>query len=427
MVPRRPRTLTGSRLLVALVVALTALATEPPMPADAASERLPDLRAARIRDLRIERLGDRRVLRFTGIMWNKGKGPFEIRAKRATRKAPWDVDQIVYDSAGRTRRVQTDARMRYADDGHDHWHVRRMLTYHLWGANGTTSDGKIGFCFFDTNLVDGSLPRSPSRKVYTESMCGRRDSLRTRNGISVGWGDRYAWDFAYQWIDITGLEGGTYMLRAAVDLYGSFVERSDSNNCAWSRIRFGDSGTKVKVLASGFGCIDDHSASPYADDVAWAMEQGVSAGCDADMFCTNEPLTRARLAAFLARAYDLPPATEDWFRDDEGTANEASIDRVAEAGLMTGCGTTTFCPKKRATREQVARAIAVAMSLPPATTDHFDDDDGRPLEADIDRVAEAGVMAACGERRFCPTGSVSRGQLVRYLRLSLEPPDVPDP
>ncbi len=295
------------------------------------------------------------------------------------------------------------------------------------GRSGTTSDGKIGFCFFDTNLVDGSLRRSPARKVYTESMCGRGGSLRTRNGISVGWADRYPWHFAYQWIDITGLKGGTYTLRAAVDLDGSFTERSDTNNCAWSKIKFGATGAKVKVLDSGFGCVNDHATSPYAADVAWAIETGVSKGCDADMFCTNEALTRARLAAFLVRAYDLPPATADWFTDDDGDANESNINRAAEAGLMSGCGTTTFCPKKRTNREQVARAIAIATSLPPATSDHFDDDDGRPLEADIDRVAEAGIMPACGERRFCPTGSVSRGQMARYLRLSLEPPDVPDP
>ena len=26
-------------------------------------------------------------------------------------------------------------RMQYAGDGHDHWHVARMLTYHLWGSD----------------------------------------------------------------------------------------------------------------------------------------------------------------------------------------------------------------------------------------------------------------------------------------------------
>lgn len=36
-------------------------------------------------------------------------------------------------------------------------------------------------------------------------------------------------------------------------------------------------------------------------------------------------------------------------------------------------------------------------------------DDGDPHEADIDAVSEAGIMAGCGERRFCPTVSVTRG------------------
>ena len=59
--------------------------------------------------------------------------------------------QIVYNDGGSFRRVATDARLRYAGDGHNHWHVRDMMTYHLWGSRGTLRDKKIGFCFFDTD------------------------------------------------------------------------------------------------------------------------------------------------------------------------------------------------------------------------------------------------------------------------------------
>jgi Lysyl oxidase/S-layer homology domain len=410
--------------LVGLALGLAAILVGvlPVQPAEAASDRLPDLKAANIRDFHIVKHGSRRLLRFTGIMWNSGDGPLEIRSKRTKVGAAWDVDQIIYDSAGGHRRVQTTATLKYAGDGHDHWHVRRMLSYHLWGAHGTLRDAKIGFCFFDTNLIDGGLKRSPSHAVYRESTCGHRSSLSTRNGISVGWADRYAWNFAFQYIDITGLPGGTYSIRAAVDLYGQFTEKSDTNNCTWARIKFNTTGKSVKLVAQGKSCINDYATSPFADDIAWAREAGISNGCDVDMFCTNNPMTRGQTATFVARAFHYPAATQDYFTDDEDSAHEANINRIAEAGLTSGCAAGKYCPNKRVTRAQVASFLARALDLPDATEDFFDDDDGTTFEADINRLAQAGIASGCGERLFCPTKEVSRGQLVVLLHRSLEDP-----
>src|SRR3712207_8895087 len=40
----------------------------------------------------------------------------------------------------------------------------------------------------------------------------------------------YPADFAYQWIDITGLPGGTYTFRTTIDPYDQFREVSETNN-----------------------------------------------------------------------------------------------------------------------------------------------------------------------------------------------------
>jgi Lysyl oxidase/S-layer homology domain len=426
-VPRRNSRRAVLRSLIAFLFAASSFAVGPVDQVDAATNRLPDLRAARIRDFHIQRLGSRRVLRFTGIMWNQGAGPFELRSTRSNSKSAWDLDQIVYDSAGVRHGYQTKAKMRYAGDGHDHWHVREMLTYHLWGPSGTLRDAKIGFCFFDTDLIDPDLPRSPARIVYRQSNCPSKNELSARTGLSVGWGDKYPWNFAYQWIDITSLKAGTYTIRSAVDLRGWFREESDANNCAWSKIRIGSSGTTVTVLDYGYSCINDTTGSPYAEDIAWARENGVTAGCGADMFCTNDPTTRGQAASFVARAYALPAATQDWFADDDGRSDESDIDRVAELRLISRCGVAKFCPDRLINRALVAKMIARALALPPASADYFDDDAGLAAEAYINSVAEAGFMPACGERRFCPSNSVSRGQMVRALHRSLTPPEEPAP
>jgi hypothetical protein len=409
------------RLVLAFGVVAVLGALVPVAPVAAATDRLPDLRAAYIRDLRIVRSDGRRLLRFTGMMYNTGAGPLDVRARRASRSSPWDVDQLIYDTDGGSRRVDTAAGMRYAGDGHDHWHVRRMMTYHLWGGPGTARDAKIGFCFFDTNLIDGALPRSPSRAVYLQSMCGKRASLSTRNGISVGWGDKYPYHFAFQWIDITGMPGGTYTLRVAVDMFGYFTEQSDTNNCAWAKVRFGASGSTVTVLDRGKTCINDYATSPYAADIAWAREAGVSNGCGGDMFCTNNPMTRGEAAGFISRGFQYPAASRDYFSDDTGNANETYINRIAEAGLTHGCDPGKFCPNKRTTQGQVARLLSRALALPPATQDYYDDDNGTTFEDDLNRLAEAGISSGCGVRRSCPSNVVTRGQMVAMLHRALAP------
>ena len=83
--------------------------------------------------------------------------------------------------------------------------------------------------------------------------------LRNRVGVSVGWGDDYPWNFVYQWIDITGLPGGRYRVRATVDLRNDYAETVEDDNCVWSTIRIPNPGAghSVSVEDHGWGCDED--------------------------------------------------------------------------------------------------------------------------------------------------------------------------
>ncbi len=141
------------------------------------------------------------------------------------------------------------------------------------------------------------------------------------------------------------------------------------------------------------------------------------------MFCTNNPVTRGESATFLTRAFHYPDATQDYFSDDTGDPNEASINRIAEAGIAPPpCGEGRFCPAKHLTRAQIAYMLALALTLPPATQDHFDDDNGTIFENGINALAEAGITSGCGERLYCPSGDVTRGQLMALLHRALVDP-----
>ena len=394
----------------------------PPATVHAATDRLPDLRASRATELRIQTTSSgRRLLRFTSQMVNYGAGPFEVRGRRANSSLPFDIDQIIYDSDGGSRRRDTIATVVYAGDGHNHYHVRRMMRYHLWSTAGTMMDRKIGFCFFDTTPKQLSLPRAPQTRRYFESGCGGRTATTTRSGISVGWGDTYPWNFAYQYIDITGLPAGTYTLRSTVDLYDHFLESSETNNCSYARISIRSSGTTVTVLGSGSTCVNDYSSTPYAAAVDWMLAEGHGRTCDPGLFCTYTRLTRGEMAAYLSRLLDLPDATVDHYDDDDGTPYETHINRAAEAGLVVQCGARAYCPTRNLRRSEAALFIARALGSPPSANDHFTDDNGTLAEPAINAMVDAGLMSGCGAGLFCPTFAVVKGQASAWLYAAFGP------
>ena len=162
----------------------------------------------------------------------------------------------------------------------------------------------------------------------------------------------------------------------------------------------------------------DVSSSPFREDIRWIGTSGITKGCstDGERYCEFGVVTREQMASFLARALHLPAATRDFFTDDETTIHEADINRLAQAGVTTGCGPGRFCPGVTVTREQMASFLARALRLPAASRDYFTDDGGSIHQADINRLAQAGVASGCGAGRYCPANSVTRGQMAAFLR-----------
>jgi hypothetical protein len=230
---------TGSQPAPSSSVAAPTTAPAPPVPANAL---LPNLVMEPLHEWHVE-YNDQgnRLLRVTTIFSNYGVGPFELVGSRAgADQALMDMTQIVYLPDGSTVEVPTPVHAEYAGDGHNHWHTQRAVTMELSSVldPGTIRYGsKIDFCFFDNRRTNPSISGSPSGAFYRFAWCGEPGDLSVRMGLSLGWGDRYEWDFVYQWIDITGMPGGTYTLRATVDKPNDFLETNDTDNCTISRIQ----------------------------------------------------------------------------------------------------------------------------------------------------------------------------------------------
>ena len=104
-------------------------------------------------------------------------------------------------------------------------------------------------------------------------------------------------------------------------------------------------------------------ADTFTADVIWLAQQGITAGCDSHRYCPDEPVTRGQMAAFLHRALDLPAAQHDPFDDDNDARFQDVINRLAQQGITTGCGTRRYCPDEPVTRGQMAAFLHRAEDL----------------------------------------------------------------
>jgi S-layer homology domain len=101
--------------------------------------------------------------------------------------------------------------------------------------------------------------------------------------------------------------------------------------------------------------------------------------------------------------------------------HEADINRLAASGITLGCAVARFCPGASVTRQEMASFLSRALGLPPATIDYFTDDDGSSHQGDINRLATRRVTTGCADGRFCPTATVTRGQMAAFLHRALTP------
>jgi hypothetical protein len=189
----------------------------------------------------------------------------------------------------------------------------------------------------------------------------------------------------------------------------------------WHLLMEGSRRELWNTLDSNFQGIwfEDIVGSPFRADILWIAEAGITGGCGPERFCPKDVVTREQMASFLARGLDLPAASRDFFADDETSAHEADINRVAQAGITGGCGTGRYCPRGGVTREQMASFLARALDLPAATRDFFTDDETSQHEADINRMAQSGITGGCGASTYCPRGLVLREQMAAFLHRAL--------
>ena len=162
----------------------------------------------------------------------------------------------------------------------------------------------------------------------------------------------------------------------------------------------------------------DIQGTPYAAQIQWLAARRLITGCGSERFCPTRYANRSATAIVLDRALNLPATGRDYFVDDEGSKYEGAYNRVAAAGLMTACEPAKFCPSSDVRRWQMASIVSRAFALAPTSGDFFTDDE-KSFEDAVNRVAAAGLMDGCGATTFCPGRYVRREELADIFHRAL--------
>lgn len=201
------------------------------------SALLPDFAPEPPTDLHTKRIGDVWTVEFSSTVVNVGDGDFHATADKQL-DGSWILTQDIEYDGGGAEHIATDAEAVWAGDGHEHWHVKRYVVYHLFALDqheeitgAPRTDHKVGFCIYDFERA--GVEQGSDEPVYDRKGCGRKDSSHLVMGLSPGWADHYNWDLPGQSIPIGGLADGEYRIFAVADEGGVFREETTENNETW--------------------------------------------------------------------------------------------------------------------------------------------------------------------------------------------------
>ena len=232
------------------------------------AELLPDLDQEAPTELLVVAAGSEYRLAFDSAVSNVGRGPLVVEGERESAEAEMAALQVVERTDGTTRRYRSGSQLVYVTSpDHAHWHLLPFERYELRRSGDfarVAFDPKTGFCLgdrFATSLPSAVQARA-ARPVFSDR-CGLGDPglTRLREGISVGHGDDYRAVLEGQYLDITRVPPGTYVLVHRVNAEGGLRESNAANNAASILLRLSRPAGKphLDVLLV---CPDDERCEP---------------------------------------------------------------------------------------------------------------------------------------------------------------------
>jgi hypothetical protein len=226
------------------------------------AELMPDLRQEPPSQVAVRRDNGKPVLVFRSAVANVGQGPLVVNGRRSRGQELMDVKQELRRADGSVVQVPISARMKYQPGWHSHWHVLGFNRFDLrdpaTGARVARSN-KVGFCLGSRYQVDPPVPGAAAVPVINHN-CGRyMPGLMTmRMGIDVGYADDYAAFVEFQYVDITRVPPGRYLLVHQADPDQRLLVGDRADDIAYALVELSAPARAgglpgVKVMATSVG------------------------------------------------------------------------------------------------------------------------------------------------------------------------------
>jgi sugar lactone lactonase YvrE len=170
-------------------------------------------------------------------------------------------------------------------------------------------------------------------------------------------------------------------------------------------------------------------AEYYFDAVDLMSTHNITAGCSTTPFdyCPTQQIDRAEMAIFIVRAVyngsnSFPYSPTPHFSDVPANYFAfAWIQAMYELGITTGCGNGMFCPTDTVTRGEMAVFIIRARygsntAFTSPSTPYFSDvPASNVFFTYIQRMREDNITAGCSATNYCPNSPVIRGDMAIFV------------
>lgn len=216
------------------------------------------------------------VLTFASAVGNIGDGPLILNGRRSPGARTMKVTQEVVHADGTRTQVPVQGAMRYTPWGHNHWHWLDFDAFELHDpttGQSVAQGHKIGFCLGSRYPVPVPVQGAVSTPRINTN-CGRfiTDATRMRMGIEVGFADDYAAYLEFQFIDITTVPPGRYVVVHHADPHQRLMVADRSAEVAATLIEIGPGAAAghaptVTTLASCAG-VDGGPTQPCVPGAA---------------------------------------------------------------------------------------------------------------------------------------------------------------
>lgn len=200
----------------------------------------------------IARAGARRCLRFDTRIVNEGRGPLEVTylidGPNVTA-----LQRIYRHNGSYVERVASTSEFHPT---HTHFHIKDFYVSRLWrlGSEGAPTGDPVA-----TTLKNGFCPQdsepyasSADRRYECRSEYETEDGVRQIVGISSGWMDTYGYQLPDQYVEISSVPSGRYLLEITIDPDDNFSESNERDNTVCVEVRL--AGEEIQVGRTVSAC-----------------------------------------------------------------------------------------------------------------------------------------------------------------------------